>query len=865
MASFLRKNGKLRLSVILGAVALFIVGGLAAGKWIVWPRVKSWREQRTNNVAREKFAQGDYASAMTAIRTSLHYNSNNLDTWKLGAEISAKQKSPDQFPFLQRIALLQPTLENRLKFIRFAVENNAYPQAQEVIAKVGSEGASSAEFLKLAAQVSQRLGKNTAARGYLMSLVALRPDDNEAKFELARLRLVDGFNDNRPGARADVRNLVSDPALRERALALLLMDSLNQKNSSEAMDYADQLAANVTTSTANQLLVAETYRRYAPGKHASHLARLEQNAADNPESAVAVAGYLVNTDQGAEMNRWYDTLPEVSKNAEGVQINNAIAYQFQGKWSDMEAFLRSCKWKEMEFLRHAFLARVHRAVGNERQFSEEWRLATIELGNNLRKLQILLNRVNTWNWSDERYELLWKQFSIDPTDKTLRQQLIAWESSKGNTAGLNKLFGRIVELSPQDANSKNNFAYTSLLLGTNLDRAFEIANDNYKAEPKNPYFTTTRSLALYKQGKPQEALQAIESLDIVSLAQPDRINLHTLYLAECGRAQEAADLISSVRPAALNLPEERKLFETAQSLLARAERDQGTAARLATLSAQRGSTGANRKSWFAMLPEPLRANPSVAMELSDSFYATDDYRGLETSLKTDRWEQNDFLRFALLAYAQKNQGKDGDARASWRAALASAGSNNTNLAALTEMSVRWGWLVERIDLYSRIYQRDPQNEKVFNELADYYQKNGSTAELARVYELRCDANPGDVASRARFAYFCLLTGSNLSRAHVLAREAHDAAPEDPFRAKVYAFSLFKQGRTGDAWRTLESMVVKDETGLAQTGLLKAVILVQRKDNDQARDALSHFDESTALPEEVALKENVTQQLEKKDN
>jgi len=864
MAIFFKKNGKLRLPAILATLVLLIVVGLAGGKWIVWPRVKAWREQRTNNVAREKIAQGDYAAAMTAIRTSLRYNQQNLDTWKLGAEVTGKQKSPEEFFFLQRIALLQPTLENKLKFIRFAVEKNALPQAQEVIAKVGQEGASSADFLELAALVSRRMGNSTRAKYYLMSLVSLRPNDNAARFELAQLRLLDGASENRPDARNEIRNLSSDPTLRERALSLLLADAIEQKSTAEAMELADQLATLINLAPTQQVLVAETYRRFAPGKFAPYIAQLEQTFAEQPDKVIVLAGYLTAQGQTEDACSWIDRLPEKTKAAEGVQMSYAYALLLQKKWEELETFLRGCKWKENEFARHAMLAYKHRAIGSDRLFNEEWKLAVIEVGSSQRKLQALLARTIAWNWNDERYELLWKKFSNDPSDQPTRQQLTAWETSKGNTAGLNRLFARVVEFNPNDGDAKNNYAYTSLLLNTNLDRAFEIARSNHDQDPKNSFYATTQAFALYKQGKLNDALQMVESVGVAALSQPERTLLRALFLAENGKVQEGADLVANLRPTMFAFPEERRIYDNTLTVVAKAQREQNSVARIAAATT---GTNANsdRKSWIAMLPESLRKPASVPMELADTFYAADDFRGLENALKSDRWDQNDFLRLALIAYAQRSLNKDGDARGSWRAAMAGAGSDTTNLSALTEMSERWGWTQERIELISRMYDRDPLNQKAFTELADHYTKIGQTADLAHIYEIHCDAIPGDLDARSRLAYFSLLTGSNLSRAHVLAREAYDAAPEDSFRTKVYAFSLLKQTRPGDAWRVLEPLPDKKESGQAQTCLIKAAVAMQRKNDQQVRDCLARFDATSALPEEATLAESLARTLNQKDN
>jgi len=863
MASLLKKNRKLRLPIILVAIVLLLGLGLAGGKWIVWPRVKAWREQRTNNVAREKIAQGDYAAAMTAIRTNLRYNQQNLDTWKLGVEITEKQKSPEQFFFLQRVAALQPTMENRLKFIRFAVEKNALQQAQEVIAKVGQEGAGSADFLELAALVSRRMGNPTKAKYYLMSLVSLRPDDNKTRFELAELRLLDGYSENRPAARTEIRGFINDSTLRDRALALLLADAMEQKNANEALELADQLATLVAINPPQQMLVAEAYRRFAQGKLKPYIAQLEQSYTDNPDKVTILAGYLINQGQTEDLCNWINSLPEKTKAAEGVQLSYGYALLIQKKWDELDAYLRGCKWTDNEFMRHAMLAYKQRATGSDRLFNEEWKLAVIELGNSQRKLQALLARTIAWNWNDERYELLWKRFSIDPADTATRQQLTAWETSKGNTAGLNRLFSRVIELNPNDADAKNNYAYTNLLLNTNLERAYGIARENYKLDPKNSFYATTQAYALYKQGKLQDALQLIEGVGIAALSQPERTLLHALFWSETGKIQEGADLIANVRPNMFVFPEERRLYDSTLANVAKAQRDQGNVARLAALSA--GNANTDRKSWIAMLPEQLRKPASVPMELADTFYAADDFHGLENTLKSDRWDQNDFLRLALLAYAQRSLNNDGDARSSWRTALAGAGGSTVNLSALTEMSERWGWVQERIDLFARIYQRDPLNQKVFAELSAYYTKEGQTAELARIFELRCDANPSDLESKSRLAYFSLLTGNNLSRAHVLAREVHDAAPEDAYRAKVYAFSLLKQSRTGDAWRTIEQLPDGKESGQAQTCLIKAAVAMQRKNEQEVKACLDRFDPASALPEEINLAKSLTETLAKKDS
>src|SRR6185312_10455546 len=115
-------------------------------------------------------------------------------------------------------------------------------------------------------------------------------------------------------------------------------------------------------------------------------------------------------------------------------------------------------------------------------FNDAWKLAVIEVGNNPRRLQSLLARTTAWDWPEQRIELLWKKFSLEPGDKATRQQLNSWERAHQNTAALNRLFGRINENDPGDLGAKNDYTYTSLLLGTALDRAHTAARENYEAD-----------------------------------------------------------------------------------------------------------------------------------------------------------------------------------------------------------------------------------------------------------------------------------------------------------------------------------------------------------------------------------------------
>ena len=861
MLKFLPKKRSTRVIVLLWSAAFLVAIAIAGYYYFAKPAYKTWREKRANSIAREHLSQGDYPAALAAARKALQYNRANVDAWKLAVEITEKQESPQVFVYQQGLAGVEPTLENKLKFIRVAVKYGAYPQALEAINKMGPEAAQSVEFYELAARVSQVMRNQTKAKYYLMSLVKLQPDNNKARLDLAQIRLVDGFDDNKPSIRAEIRGLSNDPALRVHALSILLADAIQAKNENETLEVANLLSLAPDVPPSTQMMIAEAYRQTAPKRLAPYLENLKTAFAEKPEEISLLVSYLASHGMNAEARQWLESLSPKIREDEGVQLSYAASLLTFKDYALLDNYLRPLKWTENEYARHALLAYSARQRGDDRAFNEAWKLAVIEAGSNPRRIQALLSRATTWGWQEQRIELLWKKFSIDPSDKTTRQQIAAWERAKQNTVGLNRLFGRINENSPGDREAKNDYTYTSLLLGTSLDRAHTDARENYNSNPKNAYFATTYALSLYKQNKPQEALQILETLGLGALASSERTLLHGVFLIANGQIDEGVERTTHLKLDQF-LPEERRLYQDASAIVAKARREQATMDRLATLATNNTANSIERKSWLQALPATYRSD-SVQLSLADSLYALDDYRGLETTLKNEKWSENDFLRLTLLAYAQKNLGKESDFLATWRLVTSTA-NRPEQLAVLEDICERWNWSVERLEILNRIVQRDPADTNAFTQLADHYRQNGQTAELARIYNLRVDGDSASPEDKSHFAYYSILTNTNLTKAHVFAKQAYDAAAEEPFHKKAYALSLYKQSRPSDAGRVIEKLVAIGETGPAQLNLLRAAISLEQGQTAEARNYLNSFDRASALPEETSLADTLAKTIAAKN-
>jgi hypothetical protein len=98
----------------------------------------------------------------------------------------------------------------------------------------------------------------------------------------------------------------------------------------------------------------------------------------------------------------------------------------------------------------------------------------------------------------------------------------------------------------------------------------------------------------------------------------------------------------------------------------------------------------------------------------------------------------------------------------------------------------------------------------------------------------------------------------------MAKEAFEAAPENEFRAKVYAFALFKQSRGVDGIQVIDKLTDKKESGPLQLSLVKAALDMQQNKLKEAKASLGNFDPASALPEEAALADMIAKTVAAQD-
>lgn len=841
--------------LLAGAV---LGGGYWAARYLAWPAFKDWRIARMNRDGQAFLAAKDPANALLTARKSLKSSTRNAEAWRIAVAATLAREQPDAVWYQENLVREEPTRANQIELIRLALHFEVPAYALSAIKAVEAEAREDPAYHRLAAQVYTRLGQSANARAHLDALTRLRPDDDLALLDRAEIDLAADSKRQDPAVRARVLALAEHPELRRRALTLLLRDNLAGRVTAGTAELVERLQLVPDPDLATRLLVIEALFLLGRTEAPALLAALQAEVSEQPLEVARVLEFLTRTGRVEQVRPWIATLPAATQADEDVQRGVAEGLLARGDAAGLEAYLRGGHWPRRDYLRAALLAHAYRDLKRSADFAEAWKLALISAGSDLRKATTLLARADEWRWVNERHEVVWKLFALAPTNESVQRILILWEKHQGNTVNLNRLFTRIAEVQPQDAVAQNNFAYTSLLLDANRGRAGLLATQLAAENPTNAYFGTTLVMALYKQGKMTEALARLDAMTPTERVEPVRMLLRALCLAGLGQAGPAADVMNGVVLADM-LPEEKKLAQAGRVEIARLDRMQGNRSRLLASRAvpeqNPGATG-----WLALVAPATRDAATTDMQLADSLYATPDWNGLRELLRSTNWKNEDYLRSALLARVLRELDGPRQSQEAWRQALALADRDTARLQNLRALVTRWEWAPERLDTLNLIFARTPGDRVLLAELLENYRAARRTSDLLRVLNLHVAGNPDPTDEAVALAYYSLLLDTNLARAHVVARNAFEAASADSSRRMVYVFSLWKQRRAAEARPLLADVKPGTVSDTVPIPLLRATILVQLGDADAARASLALFNATAALPEEVALADQLTNQL-----
>jgi predicted Zn-dependent protease len=255
--------------------------------------------------------------------------------------------------------------------------------------------------------------------------------------------------------------------------------------------------------------------------------------------------------------------------------------------------------------------------------------------------------------------------------------------------------------------------------------------------------------------------------------------------------------------------------------------------------------------WLLSLPDQTRQEPQVTLAIADCYAQQQDWARVQTLLSTSNWKELEYVRFALLARADKGLRNDTAEQANWHTALKTADGREQPLATLARMASTWGWNRECEEAAWPLVQKYPQQRWAVEMLGRYYTTNGNTRALQKMYSGLLEADANDIMFRNNFAAVSLLLGTGLPEAEKIASEDYEKLPQNPFIVSTYAFSLYIQGKAQDGLNVLEKL---PGDALHNPGIAAyyGTLLAAAGQPAKAREYLQLSQKAALLPEERAM-------------
>jgi predicted Zn-dependent protease len=547
------------------AVAGAVVVITAAAVYFSRPAYRHFKEEHAVARAQIFFDKGDYRSAWLSAQQAWLINTNDTQACRIMADVSNIVHSPATLDWFQRIVKINPTVENKLSLAWAGLhyQNPPYPLTTQILGDLSKSADGLATFQYASAQLEYKLNHVAGALSHLEAALKLDPTNQIYQFNIAEIQLNSTNPPVAAAARATLKQFCMDTNQAPTALRVLVADRLFHNDPQAARDFSDQLLTTRQATLSDRLQNLVILQRLQSPDLAMQLDSLQKQSATNALMAGAVAAWMRTNGHLADAILWLTNQPASFQAQQPVRGALVDCYLDSGDWKSLRAFLsKDDSWDDMEYLRLALLSRTWNELGESLVADSNWKSAVNQAGDSLGELNDLLKLANRWGMKPEEEDLLWHIVQKFPDNRWAAEELAILDVSSGNTAGLQQLYSKLLLDSPNDVSDQNNLAFTSLLLKTNLNQAFKLAEAAYNQKPDSAT-ASTYAYALYLQNRTQDGLVVLQKLSNSELETPSVALYYGVLLSAAGETNEAAHFLASAATDGQLLPEERKLLQQA--------------------------------------------------------------------------------------------------------------------------------------------------------------------------------------------------------------------------------------------------------------------------------------------------------------
>ena len=180
--------------------------------------------------------------------------------------------------------------------------------------------------------------------------VALAPDDNAGKLELALARLALTDQAKRKSAVEMLEALRNDPKQKAAALRALIADGITHHESAgKVLELAEELQSMPEAPFSDRLNYLDILRQMGHQRYTSYLTELEEASKSNPANLAALIAWMNKVRLGSLAIDFANSLPPEKIHAWPVPSALADSYVSVNAWSALEQFVANEKWNRFDF------------------------------------------------------------------------------------------------------------------------------------------------------------------------------------------------------------------------------------------------------------------------------------------------------------------------------------------------------------------------------------------------------------------------------------------------------------------------------------------------------------------------------------
>ncbi len=583
MVSAIRREKRTRHIAI--AWAILIVAGI--GLYLVWApaavRIKGWQARRAAGQAEILMDRDDWTQGAERVRTAFNLAPTEPATWHAVARLLGQSgDNSEALRWWQKFAEVCPlTTSDRRSYAAVAVSANELALATDQMDQLLAEKPVPASDLRLAAQLASLQGNSAAALDYAQR--ALRAN-HPASLEVLRSAVLVFVNTTPTSTPySDALHHVVDLARHDSGpaglQALRMMAAPSHKArmtnpgpgepqiifSSSGPDFmstdeiADKIENHPMAVVDDRLCAAGLRAQNDPTGAERHLNEtIEECRHGDNKRLVALADWLY---EHGRVETMLQILP-LDRVVQDRQLflERIDALSAAGQFSDLAEMLSVENPILDPMLGHVFLALAKAKLGEEATGANEWERA-VETADTTQRCLLLAQYAEKSGLS---------QIADDAYDKVLKRQprlrsayvaRLRLAEAMGETEKAYQMAEMLVELWPEDTNSRMLEIYLRLLLGSSAADtkiAEETAGVVLQRNPESVGARMVLALARLKSGRQLAALEAVpNSLPGHSSAAPP-LAVRAAALDANGWHTEAREEARKLAAADL-LPEERNM------------------------------------------------------------------------------------------------------------------------------------------------------------------------------------------------------------------------------------------------------------------------------------------------------------------